>query len=380
MKKIISILTSILLATSVFAFEWGGMIGASEYTKDTIGNLSFKQYADIDLWFRHAFSKNLSMAGDIFYSFDYNFDGSDFESASERKLDLNSFFLKGDYQLGSSDWDIGFSVGRFVVADATSLVLAQKIDGIGVSFSSAENISLKLYGGYTGFLNKKTNEMYAPYYTEDETFLEIYTVNVPYFITGFSTNFESLFADQNLCAEVLAAIDQSLIYNQVYVDFSLDGPIYKSLYYAFATSGEMIFDQNAEKTFDWGALAKFEIMYFFNWNSLTLDASAVYMTDTFTPISQAEASIDGAYYNSIMKTGLTASAKFLGVLFVTLGVDAVFDDENYAPTYSGIQYDVALRYQVLDDLQLSASAAQLFYADTTQPSYLSVKGSVRLSF
>ena len=377
-KTLTLILTAVFFTTAVFAFEWGGTVGVTESTKNTIDHLSFKQGADASLWFRQVFSKNLTFAGDVLYFLDYDFAEKDFNLGAEQKLDLNSFFLKGNYQLGQSNWDIGFSIGRFIVADATSLILSQKVDGAGVSFNSDGSYSLKLYAGYTGLLNSKTNKMYAPYFEDKNTLM--YSFDAPYIITGFSTKFTSLFASQNLSAEILAAIDQKMIYNQIYCDIALDGPIYKSLYYALAASYESILNKNAENFFDWGLLAKAEIMYFFKWNSLTLDANVVYMTEDFTPITQQEAMINGAYYNSIMKTGFTTSAKFCNVLFVALGLNALFDVDSYTPNYYGLQYDVALRYQILDDLQASVSASQLFYADPTQPSFLCVKGSVRLSF
>lgn len=382
MKKSLSVLAIILLSTSLFAFEWGGIIGATEYTEDAIDSLSFKQYADADLWFRANFGENLYLSGDMFYSFDYDFASPSFSDGCSQKLDLNSFTFRGNFDLAQSDWNLAFSLGRFNVSDITSLVLAQKIDGAGVSFTSQQSYSIKLYGGYTGLLNSQTVTMYSPDYTAKNTIL--YSFAVPYAIAGLNAQFTSLFANQNFSLEAITALDaQDFSYNRAYVDLSLDGPIYKSLYYAMATSFALIFDNSLLETssqFSWGNLSKAEIMYFFNWNSLVVDASVVYITDDFTSITSQEATAPGDYYDSIAKAGLTASAKFFNVLFLAVGCDAVFEVSSYIPSYSGVQYDVSLRYKPLDDLQIATSVSQFFYADANKPSYLCAKGSVKLSF
>ncbi|MCR5699127.1 MAG: hypothetical protein K6G52_05725 [Treponemataceae bacterium] len=381
MKKVISILTSLILATSVFAFEWGGIIGETSYTDDTISNLSFKEYADINMWMRAQFNKNLSLSGDVIYSLDYDFSQSSFASAATQKADLNSLFLRGTYALGDSGWNTGFSVGRIIVADTTSYILSQKLDAAGVSFTSPKSFTLKFYAGYTGLLNSLTNSVYSPYFTAEDTI--IYSLAAPYILADFTASFQSLFASQNLTVEALTAIDANFgnsSYNRVYLNLGLDGPIYKSLYYALASSFEGILDSStgSETPFEFSNLSKAEIMYFFDWNSLVLSANALYVMDNFTSISEQDATIDSMKYTAMFKTGISSSVKFIDVINLSVGLDAVFDS-SFA--YTGVQYNLSFRYQILDDLQASIYAAQFFYNNAAiTDSYLTVKGSVRIAF
>ena len=381
MKKIVSILTSLILATSVFAFEWGGIIGETSYVDNTISTLSFNEYADIDLWMRAQFNKNLSLSGDAFYSLDYDFSQDSFASAAIQKADLNSFFLRGIYALGDSNWSTAFSVGRFIVADTTSYILSQKLDGAGVSFTSPKSYVLKFYAGYTGLLNSLTNSVYSPYYSQSDSI--IYTFAVPYILADFTASFQSLFAGQNLTIEALGAIDANFgktAYNRAYISLALDGPIYKSLYYALASSFEGILDNTEGSTspFEFANLSKAEIMYFFDWNSLVLSANAIYVTDKFTTITETDATIDSMAYNAMFKTGVSTAAKFIDVIKLSLGLDAIFDSDF---AYTGLQYNISFIYQILDDLQLNIYAAQFFYNNTPiSDSYLTAKGSIRIAF
>ena len=119
-------------------------------------------------------------------------------------------------------------------------------------------------------------------------------------------------------------------------------------------------------------------MYFFDWNSLVLSANAIYVTDKFTTITETDATIDSMAYNAMFKTGVSTAAKFIDVIKLSLGLDAIFDSDF---AYTGLQYNISFIYQILDDLQLNIYAAQFFYNNTPiSDSYLTAKGSIRIAF
>ncbi|MCR4789508.1 MAG: hypothetical protein K5839_00345 [Treponemataceae bacterium] len=382
MKKFTSLILCLILASSLFAFDFGGVITATGYTESPVDTLSYKQYADINFWMKAKFSKNLTFTSDFMYSMDYDTAATSFITGAIHKADVTALKLVGNYELANRN-RFGFSLGRFAVADITGLVLAQNLDAAGFTLKTKNSNIFNFYAGYTGLLNSKTITMYSRDFTGKSN--QFYCLAAPYIAGGFVGKFPSLFADQNLAIEAIALVDAYDFSDYTaYADLALDGPIYKSLYYALATSFSFnyIKDTEIELAQMFANLSKVEISYFFDWYSLILTASAIYVSDDFNPITQQSASIDSVYYDNILKTGISASVKFIEPLFISLGADALFavDETNLISGYTGLQYNVAIRYTPLDDLQIGASASQLFYADSTQPSYLTVKGSVRLSY
>ena len=227
--------------------------------------------------------------------------------------------------------------------------------------------------------------MYSPKFIPEAN--PIYTFATPYIVANVSAKFPVLFASQNLGVELYTAIDaKNFEYNRIFSALSFDGPIYKSLYYAFTSTYQFNLGSYPEKH-SWGNLTKAEISYFSGINSLILSANVLYVSDSFTPISSTDVLTDGSNLDSVFKTGFLASIKPIESLFLSLGSDFVFDvtDNNNVQNYKGFQYSALVRYELFDDVLLNVSASQLFYNQQNpvyqnQEPYLTLKAHIRISF
>ena len=387
MKKIILSIFILSVSISVFAFNFGGILSTTSYVQDSISNLSFNQYVETSLWMRANFGKNTTLSADIFYSFN-----GDFANKSElnvgktssflNKLDISSLKLTSKFYLKSGTLDL--SLGRFLINDFSGSVFAQKLDALALGFVN-QSFVLKFYTGYTGLLNHYTVSMYSPKFIPEAN--PIYTFAPPYIVANVSAKFPVLFASQNLGVELYTAIDaKNFEYNRIFSALSFDGPIYKSLYYAFTSTYQFNLGSYPEKH-SWGNLTKAEISYFSGINSLILSANVLYVSDSFTPISSTDVLTDGSNLDSVFKTGFLASIKPIESLFLSLGSDFVFDvtDNNNVQNYKGFQYSALVRYELFDDVLLNVSASQLFYNQQNpvyqnQEPYLTLKAHIRISF
>ncbi|MEE0879338.1 MAG: hypothetical protein UH788_08675 [Treponemataceae bacterium] len=387
MKRIFLVFLLLITSFSVFAFDFGGILSTTSYVQDPVTNLSFNQYVETTLWTRAKFGKNTTFSTELFYSFN-----GDFVNDSELQVGKNSTFtnkfdlsnLKVTSKVYFENGTMDLSVGRFLVNDFSGKVLAQKIDVAAFSFSN-QSLVLKFYAGYTGLLNSYTVGMFSPDFVPDKN--PFYTFAAPYGIANLSVKLPVLFASQNLGFEVYTALDtQDFSYNRIYSGISFDGPIYKSLYYAFTSTYQFNLGSYPEKH-SWGNLTKAEISYFSGINSLILSANVLYVSDSFTPISSTDVLTDGSNLDSVFKTGFLASIKPIESLFLSLGSDFVFDvtDNNNVQNYKGFQYSALVRYELFDDVLLNVSASQLFYNQQNpvyqnQEPYLTLKAHIRISF
>ena len=388
MKRIFLIFLLLLTSFSVFAFDFGGILSTTSYVQDSVKNLSFNQYVESSLWMRAKLGNNTTLTSDIFYSFNGDFANeaevqTGKKSTFINKLDLSSLKLTTKFNLENNS-TLNLSLGRFLINDFSGSVFAQKLDALALGFVN-QSFVLKFYTGYTGLLNHYTVSMYSPKFIPEAN--PIYTFATPYIVANVSAKFPVLFASQNLGVELYTAIDaKNFEYNRIFSALSFDGPIYKSLYYAFTSTYQFNLGSYPEKH-SWGNLTKAEISYFSGINSLILSANVLYVSDSFTPISSTDVLTDGSNLDSVFKTGFLASIKPIESLFLSLGSDFVFDvtDNNNVQNYKGFQYSALVRYELFDDVLLNVSASQLFYNQQNpvyqnQEPYLTLKAHIRISF
>lgn len=165
-KSIISIALVISFATSLFAFEWGGMIdnatsfSTSDFKKESMTlNQSNGAYLNISSFLTK--DKSLRIASEVMYK--YTLSITEKDKDFKNIIDLNLLKLAGDWNLNGNL--LSLNAGRFIYSDKTGNVFSQKSDGVNITFKT-RSWNLGFYGGYTGLLNRYTVMM------PDNLFLE----------------------------------------------------------------------------------------------------------------------------------------------------------------------------------------------------------------
>lgn len=388
MKRIIVTFLLLLVCFSGFAFDFGGILSTTSYVQDSVKNLSFNQYVETSLWMRANFGENTTLTSDIFYSFNGDFANESELQAGKistfvNKLDLSSLKLTTKFNFKNNN-ALNLTLGRFLINDFSGFVFAQKLDALALNFVN-QNANIKFYTGYTGLLNYHTTPMYSPSFVPENK--PFYTFTSPYIVANVSAKFPVLFASQNIGFEFFTAVDTNKFeYNRLYTALAFDGPIYKSLYYAFTSTYQFNLGTYPE-VHNWGNFTKAEISWFTGIYSLILSANVLYVSDSFTPISTVDILTDGSNLDSVLKTGIYASIKPIEPLFLAIGSDFAFDvaENNAVQDYKGFQYSAQVRYEIFDDCLVNLSVGQFFYNKENsvyqdKEPYLNLKAHVRISF
>lgn len=157
MKKVlVSFALVISFATSLFAFEWGGLVNnttslsTSDFKKETIVinqsngiNLNFSSFLTKD--------KSLRIAAEAMYK--YNLSITDKDKTFKNIVDLNLLKLSGNWNVNGAS--LSLNLGRYIHSDKTGFVFAQQSDGVNFTVRTA-NWNMGFYAGYTGLLNRFT--------------------------------------------------------------------------------------------------------------------------------------------------------------------------------------------------------------------------------
>ncbi|MCR4713830.1 MAG: hypothetical protein K5751_05550 [Treponemataceae bacterium] len=217
MKKAIYLLLLTIFATSaIFAIDIEG--SASVYTAGKTASIKTIDIleignANIGITLPLDFNKNtkLKIAGDVSATWKINTTKVDFV-ADCTELELLMSIPLSENSYGS------FEMGRFSVKDCTELIFDQKLDGVRFLIDSPF-IKTHLYGGYTGFINARKNEMLP-----SNTATGVYAF-APSFITfDFFAYLPDIYEDKSLGLEFLGALNSTAAAsNKMYAIARIDG-------------------------------------------------------------------------------------------------------------------------------------------------------------
>lgn len=406
MKKILFAL-ALAFSSVGFAFDFGGLItNDSAFETNYEGDFKFDQQNSASLWARQNFDKNGDnyFAIEGIYNFEADFSQEDDDDKYTNFLDVNLLKLNLSKKFGSAN--LTFEAGRFYFSDLSGLVFTQNADGARFGFKN-NYFAFSAYGSYTGLLNANTTKIIsanpAQLYADGETpavqdfsdiFLadsdKIYDLNEKYAVADAVLSFPYLIANQTASLEFLGTFRlEDDKYNRVYATLSIDGPIYRSLFYNLSSTLEFLnyeyeeTDKNgASKTKsknDVANLSKIGLTYYFKKASFGL--SGVYASGNQGPLSPfvgltkntSTYSLQEFLYTGIIKTGANVSFKPLENLILSANCDAIFnalsgdedDDEFDDIEYYGFQYSAGITWQVKSDFQLGITGSQFFDKDNT---------------
>lgn len=153
MKKILILIALIAsVTTSLFAFEWGGMINNNtSISTSTFKDVKGNQSNGISLWFNAPLKedKSLRVTGEGSYKFNLPINDSSKEFVNI--LDLSLLKFAGAWGLNGNN--IFLNAGRFSYTDRSSQIFSQNSDGLNISYTTYK-WSIGLYAGYTGLINR----------------------------------------------------------------------------------------------------------------------------------------------------------------------------------------------------------------------------------
>jgi hypothetical protein len=137
----------LLIASALYAVDFGGTIENDTKLGLGEGNI-FEQNNRLSLWLQLDFNDNLAFNAQASYIFTLD---------DPLLYEIDAFALQGEFPiLGEAPFMIRFNLGRFPIADFTGFVLDHLVDGLEFVFSNSF-MDVRLAGGYTGFLFKKTS-------------------------------------------------------------------------------------------------------------------------------------------------------------------------------------------------------------------------------
>lgn len=310
------------------------------------------------------------------------------------------------------------SAGRFNVADKTSDIINQKIDGLYLGYGS-NKIQFGVYGGYTGLLNSRTtmiinstgrnfwssqltDSLYTTYANKvkphsiknfsdlskkvdwgdvmSDVGRSLYIWADPYFVSSANLTFPYLFANQTPFLEASLAISTegpSKVedeFDRFYITAGMYGPlIFSDLIYSFSTTFSTYGDSGANKSAFEGLsnYSKLKFTYFTNFHSLAISGELKYASGdngiydpfygfTSNPISYMRYSPE---HSSAVKYGLSVAFKPTREFLVTLGGDQVFSYNENVVDYQGCQFYGEMKLQCTSDFQFQVKAYRFFAQD-----------------
>ena len=353
-----------MLMLPAAAFDWGGFLSNDTGIKGQLPSMQAipskaSQSNKLTLWMRVPIPelKNSYFAAETFYSYTYKFGEKEFSHI----WDISLFKLSLAVDNGTTK--ATFNMGRFGISDSTALICSQPADGMELVID-AKNFSVKTYAGFTGFLNLKTANMTASD-PDDEKALHVYQLAPPAVIASVFLTFPQLFAQQTLSFEAFATAGAKPA--GTFLTAVLNGPIYGPLFYIASTSWHFGADTSNRAVFS--NLSTLELTAFLPFYSSMLSWKTVFATaqegsriTKFEHFSLAAANADATVkYAGNIKSGVTASIRPVKPLLCTASGDVFFNVMNAGTKgFAGIQWQTSVRWQIINDLQLSCAAGQFF--------------------
>lgn len=354
--KRIWITALLLCAAHLFAVDGGALVGGyGEFTGKKFDAMLGR--ADVSGWVRAPFLEDgsLVLSAEARYRFE---DGN--QAAMTNMADLS--LLKLSYTLNFTDSSFSVSAGRFGVSDLTGVVYNQPGDGFAVLYQN-QLMNLSVAAQYTGLINSLYTTM-NPIAVTPIKQQQIYSLSVPVIANVVSLSFPQLFAGQTIAFGVQGYWGvESMDAQRMYGTFLMSGPIVAGLYYNIFATGELLMPDT--QTPYWGIHGRLEFAYYLPYLDSRISVHGECTTVNFDTITSYDALLTGEQYGDITKFGFSGSLNAGPVLTVLSG-DAVFRTSDFQ--YHGFELNGGARWQIVSDVQLSASAGYLF-ASPAEDSY-----------
>lgn len=393
--KKIGILSLFLICSSLFAFDFGGLLSNKTSLETYEKKFNFNQENSISLWARQNFNKSGEnyFATEVFYNFDANFEDKNYSSIID--FSLLKFAYEKDVRFGK----INFNVGRFYFSDLTDLIFTQNSDGIKAEFQN-NYFTTSVYASYTGLLNSLSTEIITSpatsfLNTENTLFIEdsskafvsnsknFYNFAEKYVIGGILFSLPNIFANQTISIEYLGAFKvEKEKFNRMYANIKFEGPIYQSLFYNFSSSFGF---SNYQDENSFSVLSKANLTYYLKNASLGLNG--IYASgkngvlSSFSGFTKKAStySLKNFLYSGIIKTGINATYKPISALILFGDCDVIFDATSSTVKYYAFQYSVGTLWQVKSDFQLGLTGCQFFdkeNSDLVKKTYFCLSASL----
>lgn len=353
MKKLLTAVICAVFATSVFAFEWGGII-KNDTGVNLSDSLSLNQSDSVFLWGSVPLNNDGSMyiKGEGMYKINL---AKPLKPAGDMVLtqiaDLDLLKFAGDFK--TENGTVSVSAGRFSFSDLTSSVFTQCSDGLFVKYAN-QGFEVNGYAGYTGLLNAYSVTMInSPDYEQPEM-TKFYSLSPKYVPVALTVSLPALFANQAVSAQAAGFLDlNGTKYNRFYGTVNLTGPLLSSLYYSATTC--------------FGYTDKVS-------NMSNLSLTYFPLSTTFVSVGAKFASWESGSFGAF--TGFTSNPLFTGtettacivpsvsvtsVLFGKLILMAngktILAHDGDKIGYAGIGGDASVMYNMFSDMQIGLSVA-----------------------
>lgn len=386
MKKLFLFLIILSASVMSFSFDFGGELSNISKFADENANdgLKLDQKDIASVWIKVPFGQTSNY---LLIKGRYQFERDFGEETTTTALDVELA------QAVFNDRGFSLSLGRFYNTDISGLVFSQQGDGAALSYSTP-GFNASVYGFYTGLLNSQFVTILDPDYVEDDD--AVYDLNAKYIVSGARAALLSFLGGQHsVSAEAfVAARVEGDSYNRLYAEGKLEGPLFAAGIF-YDVTGVVEFSKysaNDKDESETNLLTGANIYFYPGFKDSVIRASAVYASGAdndadspktgfigFTSMTAVN-SLSEPEYNSLFKTGLSASLKPFQSIRLGAGADLIFDTAESKFDYTGFQYNADLDWQVASDVYAGAGITQYFGKDNSDDDKTAITLKAAITF
>ncbi len=384
MKKIIfTIAIALTLLTPISSLTWQGTLDAAGTFAEQSGTLDFEQANRVTLSLNAPFGLDFPMEinAAAFYEFTYGDTLSDTNPGTTQHLfDIPLLSFAMQIPLEGTSF-LALEAGRFAHSDITGLVAVLPTDGIRLVYFD-DFITINTSLSFTGLLNAYNVSLNAAPNTH--ILSDAYSFAAPFVLANAAISFPYLFLDQSIFIEAFTALDvgNSTPNSRFYSTLALSGELINPVSYVLSST--LGLTQGIDGTWTPANLSTVELSTFLPFASSLLTWKTTFATgdaNPFTLFTVETANLgDTLEYSGLVKTGLVATVRPVDSLLVFLSGDTFFNMSNpgVEKGYSGAQWLVATRWNLLSDINVIGSVGQFISAEANTSPYL--EGEIKLLF
>lgn len=361
-KRFLSIVASLFVCFTASAFDWGGIFkNSTGLSLPNFSNAGLSQTDGLYLWMNTPLANSeLSLSGEVMYQFGLNADQNG--NTVSNLADLDLLKVAGDYDLNSGILSISF--GRFAVADITSVIFMQSIDGAFVKYV-ADLFNISAYAGYTGLLNGLNVTMINGDAQVFENSNSVYSLANPFIPLSLTLEFPALLGNQTLALQANGYLDLGVNrISRYYATLLADGPITDSLFYSVSTT---IGSSNFQNIMNYSTAS----LYYYPLDMFFLSTGVEYASGKNGSLSPFVGITSRAIVNSLeskQTSGIVLPKLsvnvIVGKILVSVNGKYLLSVLDSSSEGNGFEADLSLLYSPYSDLQVGLDVTSYF--DTTK--------------
>jgi len=380
MKKLLGTITTVVvLASSLMAFTWSGLIDnntkLSSNDFETYGlNQSNALYLSMNT--PVSTSGNLKFSAEGLYKYTYN--KADETSAFTNIIDLDLAKLSGKWNV--SNGAVTLAAGRFLMSDSSGVVFAQTSDGLNLGYETGF-IKASFYAGYTGLLNSLNVSMVDV--NADATNTQFYNLSAGYIPLGLELAYTAFCDTNTIGFQGFYFLDpERKLNDKLYGTLSINGPVSSVGAYSFVTTvGSADLENDSLMLY-----SKFDFTYYLAQNGI-LSLGAEYASGSHLGLNPFTTITTRTAYNA--GGGMPLSGVILpnvtGIfihnnLFASLTEKIVCAMPQEECTLQGFDTSVSVLYNVLSDVQVGCDITAFADINTSSLNYYAATIRASLSF